>query len=273
MKFDRTKKIFNLKDRVIVLTGSAGLLGSQYAQILSDAGATLVLVDIDSKKNNILLKKINKKFRTKSICLSIDITSKKDVAELAKYVKKRFGRIDGLINNAFLNHAKDQSKNGKDEFETFRIETWQKALELNLTGVFLCCQEIGKIMSKQRNGVIVNISSIYGVTGADQRIYGKSNLNSPVSYATTKGGIVNLTRYLASYWHNKNIRVNTLTLGGVQDSSYQSNEFIKKYSDKTILGRMAKKEDYEGAILFLMSDASSYMTGSNLIIDGGWTAW
>ena len=128
-------------------------------------------------------------------------------------------------------------------------------------------------MAKQKNGVIINISSIYGMSGADQRIYGKSNLNSPVSYAASKGGIVNLTRYLAAYWNKKNVRVNTLTLGGVQDNSYQSKEFIKKYSEKTILGRMAKKEDYEGAILFLISDASSYMTGSNLIIDGGWTSW
>ena len=128
-------------------------------------------------------------------------------------------------------------------------------------------------MAKQKNGVIVNISSIYGMTGADQRIYDKSNLNSPVSYAASKGGIVNLTRYLAAYWHKKNVRVNTLTLGGVKDESYQNKKFVNKYSEKTILGRMANKEDYQGAILFLMSDASSYMTGSNLIIDGGWTAW
>ena len=172
-----------------------------------------------------------------------------------------------------MNHAKNQSKYGVTEFETFPIDIWQKALELNLTGVFLCCQEIGKIMAQQKNGVIINISSIYGISGADQRIYGKSNLNSPVSYAASKGAIINLTRYLAAYWHRKNVRVNTLTLGGVQDDSYQNKEFIKKYSEKTMLGRMAKKEDYNGAILFLISDASSYMTGSNLIIDGGWTAW
>ena len=273
MKIEKTRKLFDLKDRVVVLTGSAGLLGSQYTKILSDAGAILVLVDTDSKKNNELLKNNDIKFHKKSICLNVDITSKVQVTKLAKYVKKRFGRIDGLINNAFLNHAKNQSKYGVTEFETFPIDIWQKALELNLTGVFLCCQEIGKIMAQQKNGVIVNISSIYGISGADQRIYGKSNLNSPVSYAASKGAIINLTRYLAAYWHRKNVRVNTLTLGGVQDDSYQNKEFIKKYSEKTMLGRMAKKEDYNGAILFLISDASSYMTGSNLIIDGGWTAW
>ena len=273
MRFKRTTEIFDLKNRVIILTGSAGLLGSQYAQILSDAGAKLVLVDTNVKENLKLAASLKKKYKINPVCENVDITSKNEVRKLAIRTKKKFGRIDGLINNAFLNHAKNQSKHGNSTFESFSIETWNKSIELNLTGVFLCCQEIGKIMVKQRNGVIVNISSIYGMTGADQRIYDDSKLNSPVSYAASKGGILNLTRYLAAYWHKKNVRVNTLTLGGVKDDSYQNKKFIKKYSDKTILGRMANKEDYEGAILFLMSDASSYMTGSNLIIDGGWTAW
>jgi len=273
LKVNKTKKIFDIKDRIIIITGSAGLLGSQYAKILNDAGAILVLVDIDSKKNDKLLKNSDIKFHKKSICYNIDITSKDQVKDLVKKVIKRFGRIDGLINNAFLNHAKKQSRDGKNEFETFPTDLWKKSLDLNLTGVFFCCQEIGKVMAKQKKGVIINISSIYGISGADQRIYGNSNLNSPVSYAASKGAIINLTRYLAAYWHRKNVRVNTLTLGGVQDDSYQKSEFVKKYSEKTMLGRMAKKEDYNGAVLFLISDASSYMTGSNLVIDGGWTAW
>ena len=128
-------------------------------------------------------------------------------------------------------------------------------------------------MVKQRKGTIVNIASIYGMVGADQRIYGNTKINSPVSYAVAKGGIINLTRYLAAYWHKKNIRVNTLTPGGVLDKKFQKQNFIEKYSQKTILGRMANRDGYNGAILFLMSDASSYMTGSNLVIDGGWTAW
>ena len=128
-------------------------------------------------------------------------------------------------------------------------------------------------MKKQSNGVIVNISSIYGIQGSDQRIYGKSRLNTPSFYALTKGGMVNFTRYLAAYWNRKNIRVNTLTLGGVLDKKLQNKTFIKNYSEKTMIGRMANKEDYDGALLFLCSDASSYMTGSNLIINGGWSAW
>ncbi|RDJ32195.1 MAG: SDR family NAD(P)-dependent oxidoreductase [Crenarchaeota archaeon] len=273
MHFKSVNKIFNLQNKVIILTGSAGLLGTEYANILSDAGATLILVDTNTTKNIELKNKINKQYKSNSIAMNVDITSKNDVQKMVLDVVSKYGKIDGLINNAFLNHAKNQSQNGKNSFESFPIEIWNKSLDLNLTAVFICCQEVGKVMVKQKNGVIVNISSIYGISGADQRIYGKSNLNSPVSYAASKGGIVNLTRYLAAYWNKKNIRVNTLTLGGVQDNSYQTKEFINKYSEKTILGRMAKKEDYKGAILFLMSDASSYMTGSNLIIDGGWTAW
>ncbi|MFZ0184310.1 MAG: SDR family oxidoreductase, partial [Nitrosotalea sp.] len=119
----------------------------------------------------------------------------------------------------------------------------------------------------------VNISSIYGINGADQRIYGTSKLNSPISYAATKGALVNLTRYLAAYWNRKNIRVNTLTLGGVLDKSYMNKNFIKNYSYKTMLGRMALPTEYNGALVFLLSDASSYMTGANLIVDGGWTSW
>ena len=128
-------------------------------------------------------------------------------------------------------------------------------------------------MAKQKTGVIVNIASIYGLVGADQIIYGKNKLNSPASYAATKGAIVNLTRYLAAYWHGKNVRVNTLSLGGVLDKSYMDKTFIKKYSEKTILGRMANSNEFNAAILFLSSNASSYMTGANLILDGGWTAW
>ena len=160
------------------------------------------------------------------------------------------------------------------KFEEFPLDLWNKVLSINLTGVFLCSQEFGKVMRRQKTGgSIVNVSSIYGINGADQRIYGDTKLNSPPSYAATKGAIVNFTKYLAAYWTGKNIRVNTMTLGGVLDKSYMDKQFIKKYSEKTMLGRMANNDEYNGALLFLLSDASSYMTGTNLILDGGWTAW
>jgi len=160
------------------------------------------------------------------------------------------------------------------KFEDYETEIWNEVVSVNLTGVFLCSQIFGKIMTKQKTGGnIVNISSIYGINGADQRIYKNSKLNSPPSYAATKGAIVNFTKYLAAYWNRKNIRVNTMTLGGVEDKSYMDKKFMKNYSNKTMIGRMAKNDEYNGALVFLLSNASSYMTGANLVLDGGWSAW
>ena len=272
MKKNIIQKIFDLSNKTVVLTGSAGRLGTQFANILSEAGANLVLIDIDERKNKQLENLIKKNFHTKTSAFNIDISDKTSLQLTKKNILKKYGTIDVLINNAFFNPSINQT-NTTINFETFPLDLWNKVINTNLTGVFLCCQEFGQVMAKQKNGSIINISSIYGLVGADQRIYGKSKLNSQVSYAATKGSLVNITRYLASYWHRKNVRVNTLTLGGVEDTTYMKKSFIQRYSEKTILGRMAHKDDFNGALLFLASDASSYMTGSNLIIDGGWTAW
>ena len=235
---------FRLDGKVAILTGSAGRIGQRFAHVLSDAGANVVLVDIEEKSN----KKLNKRI-------------------LAKYKK-----IDILINNA---HSIPRTNSKRDApFEDYPLELWDDAISSNLRGIFLCSQEFGKTMIKQKKGVIINISSIYGMVGADQRIYGKSRLNSPAFYSATKGATVNLTRYLAAYWHQKNIRVNTLTLGGVFDSNlHKDKNFVKNYSNKTMIGRMGKKEDFDGGLLFLASDASEYVTGSNVVVDGGWTSW
>ena len=261
----------NLDKKTVILTGSAGLLGTEFANVLSQAGANVVLIDIEHKKNEKLSRDLVRKFRTKPLVLDLDITKPKDVLEIKNRTLEKYGQIDVLINNAQFVPRNDPKRN--TPFEFYPLDFWEKTITTNLTSLFLCSQEIGKTMVKQKSGVIVNISSIYGVVGADQRIYGDSKLNSPASYAATKGAIINLTRYLAAYWHRKNIRVNTLTLGGVRDTSYMDNDFVSNYSYRTILGRMAQKTDYNTALLFLASDASSYMTGSNLIIDGGWTAW
>ena len=268
-------KLFDLKGRNIVITGASGLLGSQYANILSSAGANIILLDVDTIKNEKLKSALIKKYKNKIGAYTLDISNHTEVNKISKKVIKDFKKIDGLINNAAYTSkgAKEKSDNAFGSFENFPIDIWQKSLDINLSGVFFCSQAFGKIMAKQGKGVIVNIASTYGLVGADQRIYGKSGLNLPISYAATKGAIVNFTRYLAAYWHGKNIRVNTLSPGGVMDKTYQNESFIKKYSEKTILGRMANKEEYNGAMLFLISDASSYMTGANLVVDGGWTAW
>jgi len=267
-----TKKImFDIRSKNIVLTGSAGFLGTQFSHILSNAGANVILIDIENKKNKKLEKELREKYHTTPQALSVDISNPLDVKNSVKNILKNYGEIDALVNNAqFLprtHHMRDTS------FENYPFGLWDKAISKNLNGIFLCCKEIGSVMIKQSKGVIVNISSIYGIQGPDQRIYGNSRLNSPAFYSVTKGGIVNLTRYLAALWGRKNIRVNTLTLGGVYNKKVHSKSFKKSYSEKTMIGRMGNIEDYDGALLFLISDASSYMTGSNLIIDGGWSAW
>jgi len=268
-------KLFDLEGRNIVITGASGLLGSQYANTLSSAGANIILLDIDTAKNEKLKSTLIKKYKNKISAYTLDISDQIKVNKTSKKIIKDFKKIDGLINNAAYTSkgAKEKSDNAFGAFENFPIDIWQKSLDINLSGVFFCSQAFGKIMAKQGKGVIVNIASTYGLVGADQRIYGKSGLNLPISYAATKGAIVNFTRYLAAYWHGKNIRVNTLSPGGVMDKTYQEKSFIKKYSEKTILGRMANKDEYNGAMLFLISDASSYMTGANLVVDGGWTSW
>ena len=262
------KNLFNLEGQVVLLVGASGLLGKQYSESLSKSGANVVLADLNFSECKKLESSLKKKFDVTPLSVKVDITKKQSINEMVKKVMKRYSKIDILINNAIFPEG---PKERSIEFENFSLSVWNKVLSVNLTGVFLTSQEVGKIMVKQKRGNIINISSIYGLTGADQRIYRKSKLNSSPAYAVTKSGILNLTRYLASYWHDKGIRVNTLSLGGVKND--QDAIFVKNYSYKTMMGRMASKYDYSGAILFLASNASSYMTGSNLVVDGGWTSW
>ncbi|TAK25705.1 MAG: SDR family oxidoreductase [Nitrosarchaeum sp.] len=262
------EKLFNISNKVVILTGASGFLGQQYSEALSQKNVKIVLADINYQKCKKLEEQLNKKYSNETLSLKLDVGNKKSVQSMVSKTLKKFDQIDGLINNAvFPETVKERSI----PLETFPLDILQKIISVNTIGSFLCSQEVGKIMAKKKNGVIVNISSIYGMVAADQRIYGKSGLNSSIGYALTKSSVINLTRYLSSYWGNKGIRVNTLTLGGVEYN--QDPEFIKKYSEKTMIGRMAQKDEYVGALVFLLSDASSYMIGSNLIVDGGWTAW
>jgi len=264
----KIQKIFDLTDKVVIITGSSGMLGTQYAYGLSECGANVILADIDISKSKITEKQIKKKNSTDPMSIKLDLTNKESILSMTSTVIKKYSKIDVLINNAAY---QGNSKIRSSGFENLELETWNQAIDVNLTGVFLCCQSIGKQMIKQKSGNIINIASTYGLVGPDQRIYGKSGQNSAIFYAVTKSAILNLTRYLATYWEGKGIRVNTFSPGGVENN--QDPNFIKRYSKKTPLGRMAKKDEYVGSIIFLASDASSYMTGSNLIVDGGWTAW
>ena len=265
-------RIFNMQDKVVIVTGACGLLGPEYIDILSDAGADVVMAYHDNKdKVNKLKKSIIKKYNTNPLVVYVDISDEGSVIHMVNKVIRKYGKIDVLVNNAYYSHARNKLCN---TLEDTPIEEWRRTLNVNIDGVFLCCKHIGKQMVKQGYGNIVNIASIYGMVGSDQRIYENMGFTTPLSYGTCKGAILNMTRWLASYWRGKNIRVNTLSPGGVYSSkAYNlSEEFIDNYSYRTILGRMAKEWDYKGAMLFLCSDASKYMTGSNLVIDGGWTA-
>jgi len=260
-------KIFNLSNKVIILTGASGLLGTEYAHGLSQAGANVVLADLNFEKCKKLSLNLNKKYGVDSFPIKLDVTKTNSINTMIKKVIKKFLKIDILINNAIFS----ESGNTKTKFENYDLDIWKKGLDVNLTGPFLCCQEVGKIMKKQKNGNIINISSIYGLVSPDQRIYGNTKIIKSAMYAVTKSSVLNFTRYLASYWREDGIRVNTLSLGGVEEN--QDPIFKKNYSNKTMIGRMAKKDEYVGGLIFLSSNASSYMTGSNLVIDGGWTAW
>ena len=262
------KKLFDLSGNVVIITGAAGNLGSQYAEGLSQVGANVVLGDLDYVKCKQISLKLKKKYDVDPLSLKLDLTKKLSISNLVTKTIKKYSKIDVLINNAAY-----QGNNNirKTSFEELSLRNWNKAIAVNLTGIFLICQQVGKIMKKQRTGNIINISSIYGLVAPDQRIYGNSGQNAGSFYSATKSAVINLTRYLASYWTNTGIRVNTLSLGGVKRN--QTKSFIKNYSKKTMLGRMAQQDEYIGAIIFLASNSSSYMTGSNLIVDGGWTAW
>ena len=262
------KNIFDLTDKTVILTGAAGYLGGNYADGLSQSGANVVLADINYQGCKKLEHKIREKYDVDPLSVKLDLTQPKSINNLVSKITKKYSNIDVLINNAAYQGTPKIRTAG---FENLTLETWNEAISVNLTGIFLLSQQIGKIMKNQKFGNIINISSIYGIVGADQRIYGKSGQNSAVFYAATKGAVLNLTRYLASFWNRTGIRVNTFSPGGVENK--QDKNFIKNYSKKTMIGRMARNDEYVGALIFLASDASSYMTGSNLIIDGGWTAW
>ena len=258
----------DLSEKVVFLTGAAGILGTQYATALSNAGANVVLADINYKQCKKIEIELKKEFDVTPFSLKMDISNKKSIDSGISKVLKKFSKIDVLVNNAVF---PETQKERSIEFEKFPLELWNKIFAVNVTGVFLCNQKIGAIMVKQQKGSIINISSMYGMVAADQRIYGNSGLNSTAAYAVTKSSLFNFTRYLASYWRNTGVRINTLTLGGVENN--QDPKFIRKYSEKTMIGRMTKKNEYTGALIFLASDASSYMTGSNMVVDGGWSAW
>lgn len=267
-------ELFRLSGRVAVVTGGAGLLGTEFCKTLAQAGAAVVIADVNAAAATALAESLTRKgFR--SFGVDTDVVEADSVQQMVHAALTNFGRLDILVNSAVLD-PKFDPQHGKhtNSFEDYPLEAWNQALSVNLTGMFLCCQAAVRPMLAQGNGVIINLSSIYGLTGPDQRLYQREEQPpqyKPVYYSVTKSGVLGLTRYLATYYAGKNIRVNTLSPGGVYNDHDEA--FVQAYSARAVLGRMAQKEDLNGALLFLASDASAYMTGANLVVDGGWTTW
>lgn len=268
---------FDVSGRVVIVTGGAGLLGREYGRALVDAGAHVVLADIADEA----VARVAANFEGgngRAVGVGVNVADEASVANLVQVTLAVFGRIDGLVNNAAVDPKMDRDRASRLSltFERYPLELWNRSLAINLTGMFLCAREVAPTMLAQRQGVIVNVSSTYGLVGPDQRLYesddpGGPREYKPVDYSVTKSAVLGFTRYLAAYWAGMGIRVNTLTPGGVLNE--QPDEFVRRYAARTPMGRMAERDEYCGSLLFLLSDASSYMTGSNLIVDGGWTVW
>jgi 2-deoxy-D-gluconate 3-dehydrogenase len=265
---------FDVTGRVVVLTGGAGLLGSAYAESLSEAGAHVVVADV----NGDAAWKVSHGVRgERALAVEVDVSRPDDVARLLRETLAAFGRVDALVNNAALDPKfdVDGAATHTVEFDRFPLAAWQEAIAVNLTGPFLLTQAfLPSLLAAGARGTIVNVVSTYGLVAPDQRLYddgeGKRGIKPP-TYPVTKAALLGLTRYLAAYYGHAGLRVNALAPGGV--FAGHDAGFVQRYAWRTPLGRMARRDEYCGALRFLLSDAASYMTGACLVVDGGWTTW
>ena len=266
---------FDLQGKVAIVTGGAGTLGRHFCAGLAEAGATVVVADVDGAGAQKLAGELRRRYEGSALGLECDVSDPESVEAMVARVVAEYGGIDVLHNNAA----------GKTEdldaffapFEEYTLQQWRKVMAVNLDGMFLVAQAVGKRMAERgKGGSIIQTASIYGIMAPDHRIYEGSmylgrQINTPAAYTASKAGIIGLTRHLATYWADKGIRVNTLTPGGTE--SGQNEEFKRRYSSRVPLGRMAVPEEMVGALLYLASDASAYVTGQNIIVDGGLNAW
>ena len=268
--------LFSVQDKIVIVTGGLGQLGRQFSLALVDRGAKVAIFDIQVSEQKVAERFGERHTEDNLLFLLVDITRRDSIEAGLGQINARWGVPHALINNAALDSPSNAPSEENGPFETYPESSWDKVMEVNVKGIFLCCQVVGGQMAEAGRGSIINICSTYGIVSPDQRIYeyrcaGGAPFFKPVAYSASKSALLNLTRYLATYWAGRNVRVNTLTFGGVFNN--QDEQFLKGYCARVPLGRMAREDEYNGAIIFLVSDASSYMTGSNLVIDGGWTAW
>ncbi|EOE0857230.1 SDR family oxidoreductase [Klebsiella oxytoca] len=271
--------LFSVKDKVIIVTGGLGQLGAQYVKTLHERGAKVAALAtrVDAARVDRVLGTIKDSDRL--LCAEVNITDKASINRVLDSIEAKWGVPDGLVNNTGVDTQPSAPPEVSGPFEEFPEEVFREVVEVNLVGTFLMTQQVGKRMKQAgKGGSIINVGSIYGVVSPVQDIYSYKKEDTgipfvkPVAYSAAKSGLYNFTRYCATYWGRDGIRVNTLTLSGVERSD-QDPRFQKNYTHRIPIGRMAKAHEYNGAVVFLLSDASVYMTGSNVVVDGGWTAW
>ena len=268
---------FSLDGRVAVITGAAGLLGVRHAEAIAAAGGVPVLADIRAADAQSRAAEIASASGARALGVGCDVTSADSIQAMLRTVIDAFGRVDILVNNAANNPKVEAPGQDFSRLERFPIDQWNADLAVGLTGPFLCAKILGSAMAQQGKGVIVNISSEYGIIAPDQRLYRKEGVPpeqqpvKPVTYSVVKAGLHGLTLYLATYWAQSGVRVNTISLGGVE--SGQPAAFLERAAEKIPMGRMARPHDFQGALVYLCSDAASFVTGANLVVDGGKTIW
>jgi len=270
---------FDLTDKVIVITGGTGLLGRQHAQAIAAFGGIPVLLDLKQNEIDNFSQELNKRYKCKAIGFAIDITDEEKIEQVCNIIIAEFGKVDVLINNAANNPKVDASSTVKNasRLENFPLELWNQDIAVGLTGSFLCAKYFGKKMAQHGYGNIINVSSDLGIIAPNQNLYKQDNVADdmqnvkPVSYSVVKTGLIGLTRYLATYWADKGVRSNALCPGGVYNE--QGEVFVQKISNLIPMRRMANIDEYQGVIVFLASDASSYMNGAIVTMDGGRSCW
>jgi NAD(P)-dependent dehydrogenase (short-subunit alcohol dehydrogenase family) len=276
---NKIEKLFRLDGKVIVITGAAGLLGKMHADAIAAYGGVPILIDISVSEAQKKSSELNSKFGINSIGMSVDITNEKEIENNLEEIISIYGKIDGLVNNA-ANNPKIESNSLKNfsRLENFTLQTWYEDINVGLTGSFLCSKHYGAAIANNKDGgSIVNISSDLGLIAPDQRLYMKEGIPlqlqavKPVTYSVVKSGLIGLTRYLSTYWPENNVRCNVMCPGGIEND--QPSEFLSEVSSRIPMNRLAEVTEYQGTLIWMLSDASSYLNGAIIAVDGGRTAW
>lgn len=271
--------LFSLKGKVIIITGAAGLLGRKHAEAIAAYGGCPILLDLSQEAVDVFSEELNSKYGVKAAGFAVDITDETQIKENKNLIVKQYGKIDGLVNNAANNpKVEDSSEKNFSRLENFSIDIWNQDMAVGLTGAFLCAKHYGyQIAQNPEGGSIVNISSDLGLMAPDQRLYAQKGLREeqqpvkPVTYSVVKTGMIGLTRYLATYWAEKNVRCNAMCPGGVENG--QPKVFLKEVSSRIPMNRLAQNDEYQGTLIWMLSDASSYLNGAIVPVEGGRTAW